>query len=84
MMPTTTRPNCNLAPDCRCSTTSHGGARLKASDHQTMAPAKSSLDGNAPRSTTPKPYAAGQERSLKLWQAKATVVAAVAAVLKSP
>jgi hypothetical protein len=80
MMPPTTLPRGNLAPDRRSSTISHGTPRFTATNHPT-APAKSSLDGHYPRSTAPQPHPAGAERSRSQRQANAT---AIAALVKSP
>ena len=77
MMP----PNCNVDPERRWSTTSHGTARARSANHRQNLPDKSSRDPAGGRQTSPQPHLDQALRSPRPGYVRATIIAAP---VKSP
>jgi hypothetical protein len=77
MMP----PNCNVDPERRWPTTSHGTARARSANHRQNLPDKSSRDAAGGRQTSPQPHLDQALRSPKSGYVRATIIAAP---VKSP
>ena len=77
MMPPTTHPLANLAPDQRRSTTSHDSLRLQATIRQAKAPVQVVGPSHGKRSKLPQTCPAGQRQPLTTWQATNSRQAAV-------
>ncbi len=76
MMPPTTHPLANLAPDQRRSTTSHASLRLQATIRQAKAPVQLLYISHPPRSALPQTFPAAQRPPLPPCQARTNLAAA--------